>query len=53
MSRIQELIDRAEAGEPITSEFLERVRTLQALDLVRSGEVFVEECIERERQADG
>ncbi len=52
MSRIQELIDRTEAGEPITNKTLARLKVWQALDVARAGEVFVQESIEREREAD-
>lgn len=48
-SRIQELIDAIENGEPVD---LERVFQLQALDLARAGEEFVRDWIEAERECD-
>jgi len=49
MSRIAELIDSLERNEPVD---LQKVLRLQALDMARVGETFVEETITRERQAD-
>lgn len=49
MSRIQQALDAEERGEPVDYAKLAR---LQLLDVARAGEVFAEETIERERQAD-
>ena len=49
MSRLQQAIEAEERGEPVDYAKLLR---LQVLDVARIGEVFVEETIERERQAD-
>lgn len=48
-SRLSDLIAKIEAGESVD---LQRVATLQALDIARAGEVFVADAIQRERDAD-
>ena len=52
MSRIQDLIDRLEAGENPTQADLRRVAVLQALDVVRAGEEFVGESLLSQEEAD-
>lgn len=48
-SRIQTVIEQIERGESVD---LSRVLVLQALDAVRSGEVFAEEHLARQEAAD-
>lgn len=48
--RLSALIDKVEAGQPVTQSDLNRVATLQALDLAKSGRDFVTEMAERDRQ---
>ncbi len=52
MSRIQAMIDDLEQGHDLTRQQLRNVLRLQALDLVREGELFVDQVIEQERLAD-
>ncbi len=49
MSRIQTLIERVEGGESME---LSKILVLQALDTIRSGEIFVEESLARQEAAD-
>jgi len=48
-SRITELIQRLEAGEPVTQEYVDRLAVLQALDLAKAGEDFVRRAVEADR----
>jgi hypothetical protein len=52
MSRMQQLIERLEAGQDPTRDELRRVALLQALDVARAGELFVEQAQQREDEAD-
>ncbi len=52
MSRIQTMIDALESGEDLSHLDLKTLLKLQVLDITRAGEVFVQESIEREREAD-
>ncbi len=46
--RISPLVVRIEAGEDITRADLNRIATLQALDLVKAGDEFVQEMARRD-----
>ena len=52
MSRIQGVIDQLERGEELTRQKLRQLLRLQALDLAREGELFVEECLREQELAD-
>lgn len=47
-SRISALIKRLEAGESVSQEDVDRLATLQALDLAVMGEEFALEAVQRE-----
>lgn len=47
-SRIGQLIDRIEAGQPVTQTDVDRLATLQALDLAKAGEQFANEFAQRD-----
>ncbi len=49
--RVSGLISKIEAGEIPTTEDVRRISLLQALDLVKHGNDFVQEALDRERQA--
>ena len=46
------LIDRIEGGDVLSREDLQRVALLQALDVARAGELYLEEALEEENAAD-
>ena len=48
--RLGELIQRIEAGEPITQELVDRIAMLQTLDLVKVGRDFTADAIKRDRE---
>ena len=50
-SRISQMIGRLEAGETLSREDLRRYSQLQALDIAKLGEDYVQQCVEREEQA--
>ena len=49
-NRIDGLIKRIEAGDAVTQEDVDRIATLQALDIVNAGRAFVEEQIAVDRE---
>jgi len=51
-SRLEQLAERIEQGEPVTAADLEQVAALQSLDLAIAAERFVAEHLETERAAD-
>ena len=48
-SRISELIRWIEEGKPVTQADVDRLASLQALDLAQAGEKFLALSLERER----
>ena len=47
--RIGKLIERIEAGEKVTQADVDRIATLQALDIAKAGEDFVREAVAEDR----
>lgn len=50
-NRLEALTKKLEAGEPVTRGELDRIASLQALDLAAAGESFVREACQRDDQA--
>lgn len=50
--RLQELIDRIEAGEPVSQADVDRTSTLIALDLVVQSDEHAQQTLDRQREAD-
>lgn len=48
--RISKLIQRIEAGETVTQHDLDRIASLQALDIAKAGEDFAREQCATERE---
>ena len=48
--RITTLIERIERGEEVTQKEVDRIATLQALDLVVTGRQFARDCASRDRE---
>ena len=48
--RISGLIEKLEAGNEVTQKELDDVARLQALDLIKAGEDFVRDAIERDNE---
>lgn len=47
--RISSLIQKLEAGQPVTRDDVRQTAALQALDLLKIGEDFVRESFQRDR----
>lgn len=50
--RLTALAGRIENGETVTAEELHRVAALQAIDLAVMGRQFVEDAVQRDKEAD-
>ena len=51
-NRLDAIAKRIEAGEPIDSDFIRRLATLQAIDIVAAGEEFARQAIQRQEELD-
>ena len=50
-NRLLSLIEKLEKGDTVTQKDVDRVASLQALDLAVYGQEFAEESIQRDREA--
>lgn len=51
--RLASLVAKIEAGEAVTSDDIDRIASLQALDLARAGRMFVQQaCAAEEKQTE-
>lgn len=46
--RFSDLIAKVESGQPVTQKDVDRLTTLQSLDLLKTGDDFAREAIQRE-----